>query len=72
MESVLELRPIQVTVLPQGAFSSYVAQRRARGVRTQNLNPPHINPTDEVLSMLSAPGAEVEAAAAAETERATA
>ena len=72
MEAVLELKPVQVTVLPQGAFSSYIAQRRARGVRTENLNPPHINPTDDVLALLSAPGAEVEATAAAETERATA
>jgi hypothetical protein len=72
METALGLKPVRVTLLPQGVFSSYSAQRRADGVAPENVRPPHVNPSDEVLSLLRAPGVEVEAAPVAETERAAA
>jgi len=56
----LGLRPIAVTFLPQGAFSSYISQRRSEGAAGSNLKPPHINPSDEVLSSLRAPKVVVE------------
>jgi len=69
VESVLELKPIEVTLLPEGAFSKYIAQRQAEGADLAHLKPPHINPSDKVLSLL---GAKVEAVprveAAAETK----
>jgi len=68
-ESVLGLKPIQVTLLPHGAFSSYIAQRQAEGVDSGHLKPPHINPSDEVLSLLGTPRGEVEVAPAIEFER---
>ena len=72
MEVLLDLKPVKVTLLPQGAFSVYVSQRRSEGAVVGNLRPPSINPSDEVLSLLRAPGVVVEAAPAAEAERATA
>ena len=68
--SVLDLKPIQVTLLPQGAFSSYIAQRQAEGAELGVLKPPHINPSDSVLSLLRIPKVKVEVEAApAEAER---
>jgi len=72
METTLGLRPIELTLLPQGVFASYVARRRAEGAASENLNPPHVNPSDEVLSSLRVPGVEVEAAPVTRTERAPA
>jgi len=68
--SYLGLRPLAVTFLPQGAFSSYISQRQAEGAAVSNLKPPHINPSDEVLSLLRAPKVVVEAAPVTEAERA--
>ncbi|MBN2186781.1 MAG: GH3 auxin-responsive promoter family protein [Dehalococcoidia bacterium] len=69
LETVLDLKPIKVTLLPQGAFSSYISQREAEGADLGHLKPPHINPSDEVLSLLGAPKVVVEAMPASETER---
>jgi len=68
----LGLRPITVTFLPQGAFSSYIAQLRSEGAAVSSLKPPHINPSDEMLSLLRAPKVVVEAAPLTEAERAAA
>jgi hypothetical protein len=68
----LGLRPIAVTFLPQGAFSSYISQQQSEGAGLESLRPPHINPSDEVLSLLRAPKVVVEAAPVTEAERAAA
>jgi len=70
--SFLGLRPVAVTFLPQGAFSGYISQRRFEGAAVSNLKPPHINPSDEVLSLLRAPKVVVEAVSVTEAERAAA
>jgi len=70
LETTLGLKPISVTLLPQGAFSSYIAQRQAEGADLGHLKPPHINPSDKVLSLLGAPRVVVEAVPATEAERA--
>ena len=69
METVLGLKPIEATLLPQGAFSSYMTQRQAEGADLGHLKPPHVNPSDEVLSLLRAPKVVVEAAPVTEAER---
>jgi len=71
-ETVLGLKPVEVTFLPQGAFMRYINQRQAEGAALGHLKPPHVNPSERVLSLLGAPKVEVEAAAATEAERATA
>ena len=45
---------VEVTLLPKGAFSNYISQRRAEGAELAHLKPPHINPSDKVLSLLLA------------------
>jgi hypothetical protein len=68
-EALLGLKPVEVTFLRQGAFSSYIAQRQAEGAALGHLKPPHINPSDKVLSQLGAPKVAVEAVPATEAER---
>ena len=68
--SLLGLRPVVVTFLPEGTFSGYVSMRRSEGAAVNNLKPPHINPSDEVLSLLRTPKVVVEAAPVTEAERA--
>lgn len=70
LEAMIGLRPIEVTLLPEGAFRAYMVQRQAEGADLAHLKPPHINPSDKVLSLLEAevkavPEVEVEAEAVA-------
>jgi len=68
----LGLRPVAVTFLPQGAFSSYISHQRPERFAGSSLKLPHINPSDEVLSLLRAPKVVVEVAPVTEAERAAA
>jgi len=43
---------VEVTLLPPGAFANYTSQRQAEGADLAHLKPPHINPSDKVLSLL--------------------
>jgi len=70
METTLGLKPIEVTLLPQGAFSSYMDRRRSEGAALESVKPPHVNPSEEVLSLLRTPKVVVEAAPVSEAERA--
>jgi hypothetical protein len=71
-QDMLDLKPVEVTFLRHGAFSSYIAQRQAEGAALGHLKPPHINASDKVLVGLGAPKVAVEAAPVAEAERAAA
>ncbi len=54
LESLLGIRPIKVSFLPQGAFRTFMAERQAEGADLAHIKPPHINPSDRVLSLLGA------------------
>jgi hypothetical protein len=43
---------VRVILLPKGTFASYTAHRQAEGADLAHLKPPHINPSDKVLSLL--------------------
>jgi hypothetical protein len=45
---------IEVTLLPQGAFAGYTAKKQSEGADLAHLKPPHVNPPDEVISLLLA------------------
>jgi hypothetical protein len=45
---------INVSFLPKGTFAGYIARRQAEGADLAHLKPPHINPSEKVLSMLIA------------------
>jgi hypothetical protein len=68
-ETMLGLKPIKVTFLPQGAFARYISQRQAEGADLGIIKPPHTNPSNKVLTLLGAPKAVVEAAPVTEGER---
>jgi len=71
LEGMLDSNPIQVTLLPEGAFANYMAQRQAEGADLAHIKPPHINPSEGVLSLLGAKVEvvpEVEVTAEAKTE----
>jgi len=46
--------PIEVSLLPEGAFANYIDKRRAEGADLAHLKPHHINPSDSELSLLRA------------------
>jgi len=72
METGLDLKPLQVTLLPSGAFSNYVNQWQARGAGLSYTNISRINPPDAVLSLLGVPRVVAEVIPLTETERAAA
>jgi hypothetical protein len=43
---------VKVNLLPPGTFASYMVQRQAEGADLAHLKPPHINPSDKILSLL--------------------
>jgi hypothetical protein len=43
---------VDITFLPRGSFAEYTALRQAEGADLAHLKPPHINPSEEVLSAL--------------------
>ena len=53
-ETIIRMQPVKVTLLPRGAFANYIAQRRSEGADLAHLKPPHLNPSDRVLSLLGA------------------
>jgi hypothetical protein len=40
------------TLLPGGTFARYIENRRAKGADLAHLKPPHINPSEDVLTLL--------------------
>ncbi len=54
LERLIGFKPIEVTLLPTGVFTNYKNQRQAEGTELVHLKPPHINPSDKVLSLLGA------------------
>jgi hypothetical protein len=61
---------VKVNLLPRGSFANYTSQKQADGADLAHLKPPHVNPSDKVLSLLLAkpeavPEVKVEAEAVA-------
>jgi len=52
LESLIDFKPIDVTLLPEGAFTNYKAYRQTEGASLAQLKPPHVNPSEEALSLL--------------------
>ncbi len=50
---------VEVNVLSPGAFAHFTEQRRSEGADIAHLKPPHINPSQRVLDLLSEKPAEV-------------
>lgn len=52
LESMLEIRPLQVTSLAPGTFQRYYDEKRTAGLPLGQLRPPRINPSLEVIKDL--------------------
>jgi len=56
--SMIDFR-VDINLLTRGAFANYTAQRQAEGADLAHLKPSHINPSEKVLSLLTAKPEEV-------------
>ncbi|HEY4712356.1 MAG TPA: GH3 auxin-responsive promoter, partial [Dehalococcoidia bacterium] len=52
LTELIGFKPIKVTILPEGIFAGYKAQRQSEGSDLAHLKPPHINPSEKVLASL--------------------
>ena len=52
LNSLLDLRPVKVTLLSQGTFQRYYEEKRKQGADLSHLKPPHIAQSDEVIEQL--------------------
>ncbi len=52
LEHYFGYKPLKVTLLPSGAFSQYMENRRASGADLAHIKPPHMNPRDAVMEIL--------------------
>jgi hypothetical protein len=59
---------VEVEILPKGSFAKYTAQKQAEGADLAHLKPPHINPSDEVLTLLVAKPEKAKAGITAEED----
>jgi hypothetical protein len=50
---------VEVTLLPSGSFANYIALKQAEGADPAHLKPPHINPSNTIISTLLAETEEV-------------
>jgi hypothetical protein len=55
LEAMLSLKPLKVTVLPNGTFQTFTSRQRAAGADLAHLKPPHVNPTDKQIKSLLTP-----------------
>ncbi|MFC2063096.1 GH3 auxin-responsive promoter family protein [Chloroflexota bacterium] len=61
LESFTGLRPLEVTLLPKGAFQAYKSRQQAAGADLTHLKPPHFNPPDATVNFLKQPTRQVAA-----------
>jgi hypothetical protein len=52
LESMLDVRPLKVSLLSPGSFRAYMLEQQAQGADLAHLKPPRMNPSDQVLGAL--------------------
>lgn len=52
LDAMLEVQPLEATLLPQDTFRAFFLERQAAGADLAHLKPPHMNPSDEIISDL--------------------
>jgi len=52
LETFIGLRPLEVTLLPENTFRSYMLRQRAAGADLAHIKPPHINLSDGIIDSL--------------------
>jgi hypothetical protein len=51
---------VETNLLPRGSFANYTTRRKAEGADLAHLKPPHVNPSNEVLTELMGEIEEIE------------
>jgi len=51
-ESMIEARPLEVTLLPRGTFRAFMLEKQAAGADLAHLKPRHMNAPDEEIALL--------------------
>jgi len=59
LEKMIEFK-VEVTLLPKGAFASYMTHKQEEGADLAHLKPPHMNPSTKVLAQLTGETEEIE------------
>ncbi|MEN8613723.1 GH3 auxin-responsive promoter family protein [Dehalogenimonas sp. THU2] len=62
LEDFTGLRPLEVTILPHGAFKLYKLKQQAAGAELAHLMPPHLNACDEIVGFLTSTASRVRVA----------
>jgi hypothetical protein len=52
MKEILDITPLNITILPPGSFNAYIKSKLAAGADLAHLKPPHMKPSDESLKFL--------------------
>jgi hypothetical protein len=52
LERFFGFKPLKITLLPEGAFREYMAEKRAAGADLAHIKPPHMNPSDSIIESL--------------------
>jgi protein-S-isoprenylcysteine O-methyltransferase Ste14 len=60
LESFTGLRPLEVTLLPGGAFKDYKLKQQKAGAELAHLKPPRLNPSDDIIEYLVSAKREIE------------
>jgi len=68
LEAFVDLQPLEVTLLPEGAFHEYKIKQRAEGADLLQMKPPHINPSDSIIDFLVRSGGKVAVGSGEEQE----
>jgi hypothetical protein len=55
LKDMLQQDPLQVSLLPEGAFGSYMKAQQEAGADLAHVKPPHMQPTDEIMERLKQP-----------------
>jgi hypothetical protein len=61
LESFTGLKPVKVTLLATNAFEAFKSRQQQAGAGLEQLRPPHVNPSDDVLDFLLDAAAQREA-----------
>jgi hypothetical protein len=54
IERLIDFKPIDVTILPEGVFSTYKKVQQRLGALMTDWKPPHVNPSPWDLALLEA------------------
>ena len=52
MKEMLGMEPVEVSLLPEGAFTAYMKMQAEAGADLAHLKPPHMKPSDSILKRL--------------------